>query len=326
MKRVLISALILFFLWQFIEKFPDKSVNLIVCDVGQGDAILIQQGFFQVLIDTGPDEAVTACLERHLPFTDKKIDVLILTHYDSDHIGGFASLVNNYQFTSIFAPLSDKKESELFLELNSLFLQLIQQGTVIKQPILGQQIAYQDSSLEELNQSLLFTFLTPAHLEYDFLRSFNFFQADSRLPETTLSALNSKNFANFQAQESTNNRSISLLLDYGPMRVFLSGDLEEEGELSILQSALIDQVDILKVAHHGAKTSSSRAFLSQVQPEIALISVGKDNQFGHPSPEVLDDLQAIFCQIFRTDQIGDIKIKLFKDHYCVLNTKNNFCK
>jgi competence protein ComEC len=323
MKRVVFAVLVIYFLWQFYTKFPDKSVNMIVCDIGQGDAIIIQQGFFQVLIDTGPDEAVLACLNRHLPFTDKKIDVLILTHYDDDHIGGFASLTDNYQISTIFAPLTDKKESEVFLELNKSFLDLIEQGTHLKQPILGQQMAYQDFSLGQSAPSLLFTFLTPAHLEYGFLQNIHFFQRESRLPETILSALSQENLLNYSQKESTNNRSIALLFQYGQIRIFLSGDLEEEGELSIIKSALIDQVDILKVAHHGSKTSSSRVFLSQVRPELSLISVGKNNRFDHPAPEVLQALQAAFSRIIRTDQSGDIKITLLNDKFYRFDAKSN---
>ena len=321
MKRVASFLILGFFIWQFMTKFPDKSVNLIMCDVGQGDAILIQQGFFQVLIDTGPDEAVLTCLNRYLPFIDKKIDVLVLTHYDSDHIGGFTSLSTNYQFGTIFAPLSENKDSELFLELNRVFFDLIEQGTRVKQPILGQQMAYQDFSLDNQANQLLFTFLTPADLELEFLQSLNFFQGESRLPETILSAFNQENFRNFKPLESTNNRSIALLFEYGQLDIFLSGDLEEEGELSIISSALIDQVDILKVAHHGSKTSSAPAFLSQVLPELSLISVGKNNKFEHPSPEVLDNLEAFSSQIVRTDQNGDIKIVLLTDVYYFLTTK-----
>lgn len=323
MKRGLLILLLLFFLWELLSKFPDKSIELIVCDVGQGDAILLQQGQFQLLIDTGPDEAVLSCLNRHLPFLDKKIDVLVLTHYDDDHIGGFASLTNSHQISTIFAPLTDEKQSKLFLELNQIFFDLIEQGTQLKQPILGQQMAYQEFSLDQSEPQLLLTFLTPANLEYEFLQNLHFFQADSRLPETRLSAVKGENLANFSKIESTNNRSIALLLEYGHLKIFLSGDLEEEGELSIVGSDLLDQVDILKVAHHGSKTSSSEVFLSQVRPEIALISVGKNNQFNHPSPEVLDNLQGIFARIIRTDQSGDIKIRLLNDKFYILNPKNN---
>ena len=323
MKRGVLALLLVYFLWELLSKFPDKSVELIVCDVGQGDAILLQQGQFQLLIDTGPDEAVLSCLNRHLPFLDKKIDVLVLTHYDDDHIGGFASLTESYRISTIFAPLTDDKQSELFLELNRVFFDLIEQGTQLKQPILGQQIAYQDFSLDQSEPQLLLTFLTPANLEYEFLQNMHFFQADARLPETRLSAVGEENLVNFSKIESTNDRSIALLLEYGQLEVFLSGDLEEIGELSIVNSGLIDQVDILKVAHHGSKTSSSELFLSQLRPEIALISVGKNNQFHHPSPEVLANLHNVFSRVIRTDQSGDISIILLNDKFYIASPKNN---
>ncbi len=323
MKRGVLALLLVYFLWELLSKFPDKSVELIVCDVGQGDAILLQQGQFQLLIDTGPDEAVLSCLNQHLPFLDKKIDVLVLTHYDDDHIGGFASLTESYRISTIFAPLTDDKQSELFLELNRVFFDLIEQGTQLKQPILGQQIAYQDFSLDQSEPQLLLTFLTPANLEYEFLQNMHFFQADPRLPETRLSAVGEENLVNFSKIESTNDRSIALLLEYGQLEVFLSGDLEEIGELSIVNSGLIDQVDILKVAHHGSKTSSSELFLSQLRPEIALISVGQNNQFNHPSPEVLANLHNVFSRVIRTDQSGDISIILLNDKFYIASPKNN---
>ena len=99
--------------------------------------------------------------------------------------------------------------------------------------------------------------------------------------------------------------------------------LEEIGELSIVNSGLIDQVDILKVAHHGSKTSSSELFLSQLRPEIALISVGQNNQFNHPSPEVLANLHNVFSRVIRTDQSGDISIILLNDKFYIASPKNN---
>ena len=320
--------------WQLIKKLPDKSVHLVVCDVGQGDAILLQQANFQLLIDTGPDEAVATCLNQQMPILDKKIDLLVLTHYDDDHIGGMAALTQAYQFGTIFTPLTDYKDSQVFLELEQLFLELTEQGTVIKQPILGQQIAYRHQSTlvkpgiqaEETNrgsaEQLLFTFLTPLFLESNWQSQYLNYQAKSRLPESQFEYLKSL-FADSSSRiKSNNDRSVSLLMQFGHLTIFFSGDLEENTESSILESELITGVDILKVAHHGSKTSSSQAFLSRVQPETALISLGANNQFNHPSPEVIGRLNHFSQHIFRTDQVGQLDFLLTRDYYLLLNHKH----
>ena len=320
--------------WQLIKKLPDESVHLVVCDVCQGDAILVQQANFQLLIDTGPDEQVVTCLNQQLPLLDKKIDILVLTHYDDDHIGGMAALAQGYQFGTIFTPLTDYKDSQVFLELEQLFLELTEQGTAVKQPILGQQIAYHHQpalpkpgnqagkSKQQADEQLLFTLITPLFLESDWQSQYLDYQAKSRLPEGQFEYLKSL-FANSSSRtESNNDRSISLLMQFGQLKTFFSGDLEENSESSILESGLITRVDILKVAHHGSKTSSSQAFLSRVQPETSLISLGANNQFNHPSPEVIKRLNHFSQHVFRTDQAGELDFLLTSDYYLLLNHKH----
>ena len=321
MKKLMLLLVLLFFSYNIVSKIPDRSVHLIVCDVGQGDAILIQQGYFQALIDTGPDESVTSCLRSHMPKEDKKIDILVLTHYDNDHIGGFAASKELYQFGEIYAPLTDKKESQVFLELEESFLALLKQGTVLKQPILGQQIAYHNFSLEYNSPELIFSFITPTFLETDWQIALQAFQAGTREPETQFSwwqdFLTEK--SHFPEQlESVNDRSISFLIQYGDLKIFLSGDLEEGTELSILESRLIAGLDILKVAHHGSKSSSSMPFLLETHPETALISSGEGNSFGHPATEVLERLSLFAQQIGRTDHSGELHLVLKSDFYYFL--------
>ena len=322
MKKLLLLLLLLFFAYEILTKLPDKAVHLIVCDVGQGDAILIQQGYFQALIDTGPDEKAVSCLQKHLPIFDKKIDLLVLTHYDNDHIGGFAAINKLYDFSQIYTSLSDSKDSKVFLELEQSFLSLVEQGTVIKQPILGQQIAYRDFSLEDSSPEILFTFITPIFLESQWQTQLQAFQAGSRLPEAQIqqkTALEAIFSDNFERQESVNDRSISLLMQYGQLNIFLSGDLEAETEASIVESGLIIPLDILKVAHHGSKTSSTASFLLETRPETALISVGESNQFGHPATEVLVRLSQFAHMIARSDSDGELELVLKNDFYYFLN-------
>ena len=88
--------------------------------------------------------------------------------------------------------------------------------------------------------------------------------------------------------------------------MLFTGDLPQTQEKYLLNKNIAST--ILKVAHHGSKTSSTKEFISAVEPQYAVIGVGKDNKFGHPAPETLEKLQAIGTRVLRTDQAGNIKV------------------
>jgi competence protein ComEC len=104
--------------------------------------------------------------------------------------------------------------------------------------------------------------------------------------------------------ESRNNFSIVFLLEYGETSVLFTGDTEEQAEDEY--ASRVGDVDVLKVGHHGSLTSTSWNLLELTDPEVAMISMGEDNSYGHPHPVILDRLSQIGAQIFRTDQSGDI--------------------
>ncbi len=108
-----------------------------------------------------------------------------------------------------------------------------------------------------------------------------------------------------------NNNSIVAKLIYHNFSMLLTGDIEEIAEKQILEeykNSSILKSKVLKVAHHGSKSSSTQSFLEKVQPKIALIGVGKDNTFGHPNDGVLERLKNLNCKIYRTDVNGEISI------------------
>lgn len=107
-----------------------------------------------------------------------------------------------------------------------------------------------------------------------------------------------------QTQKDRNNTSIALEIVYGNTSVLLTGDAEESVEDEISSSA--GDIDVLKVGHHGSKTSTSFQLLKKVTPEVAVIPVGLDNNYGHPHPIVLERLKEAGARIFRTDFDGDI--------------------
>ncbi len=330
MKLVIPLSICFIILWELFTKYPDENFHLVVCDVGQGDAVLLEYKQMQVLIDTGPDESLLTCLNKELGFWDKKIDVLILTHYDDDHIGGFSSLSQTYKINFIFLPLTHYKESEVFLELKTQINTLQKQGTIVKEPFLGQQIAFSKispnhqakyNSINEQQNSLLLTFLTPMALDLEEQRSLEVTESFLwQAPEQYLSA---EDWQKMAYEISDNDGSIAVFVQFGELKVLLTGDLESARELALLNASLITEVDIQKAGHHGSKTSSALAFLEKTRPEMVLISCGLNNKFNHPNPEILANFQAIGAEILRTDHFGTIEVVSDGQKFWLKNKKDN---
>jgi competence protein ComEC len=109
-----------------------------------------------------------------------------------------------------------------------------------------------------------------------------------------------------ETEITSNNGSIVLFLEYKNTSILLMGDLESAGELSIRQRGLLTETDILKVGHHGSKTSTTPSFLAKVRPEISVISSGKNNTYNHPAPEIVTALRTENSRVYRTDQLGTL--------------------
>lgn len=113
-------------------------------------------------------------------------------------------------------------------------------------------------------------------------------------------------------ENNLNNNSLVLKLNYKNFSMIFTGDIEKEAEQKILENVnnKILNSTILKVAHHGSKTSSTEEFIKKVNPKIALIGVGQKNKFGHPSEQTIQLLKSINCKIYRTDEMGEITLKV----------------
>jgi competence protein ComEC len=113
----------------------------------------------------------------------------------------------------------------------------------------------------------------------------------------------------------TNNNSVVVRLTYGQFSLLLTGDVQQEGERTLLASGQPLNSLVVKVPHHGADTSVTLPFLQAVNPQLAIISVGADNRFGHPADLTLEKLEGI--PTYRTDQQGNIEVVTDGERYWV---------
>jgi len=239
-------------------------------DVGQGDAIFIEyQKLHQVLIDGGPDSTVLEKLGKELPSWDNTLDLIILTHPEKDHLAGLLEVLKRYKVENILWTGIIRDTSEY-----DEWVRLIEnEGAGIKIAKSGQIITMGRHPVGPVIEIL-----------YPF----------ESLEGKTL--------------EDSNNTSIIIRLVFGENSFLFTGDAYQSAERELIQREINIDSDVLKVGHHGSKTSSSEEFIKKVSPEIAVIPTGKDNPYGHPHPEVLETLDKYGIRILRTDLNGDIKI------------------
>ncbi|MDQ6985365.1 MAG: MBL fold metallo-hydrolase [Candidatus Dojkabacteria bacterium] len=108
--------------------------------------------------------------------------------------------------------------------------------------------------------------------------------------------------------DNINDSSTAILITFGNLSMYSAGDLSSQYELESISQLEIQDIDILKVGHHGSKASTSFEFLEKISPEICVVQVGEGNQYGHPNNEILINIQKIGATMLRTDSLGNIKI------------------
>lgn len=240
-------------------------MKVIFFDVGQGDSILISQGANQILIDGGKDgKLLLAKLGRYLPFWDRKIEVVIETHPDADHIGGLIDVFRAYDVATVVKTRMTS-DSQTFKTLED---EIGKEELEIVEAKLGNKIIFPNGDIEEII--------------FPFNSLVNSLSAD------------------------TNATSVVTKLSTGENKFLFTGDLPIEQENEILANNIDIMANFLKVGHHGSRYSSGEKFLDAVKPQQALISVGKNNTYGHPNQEVLQRLLSRKIKIYRTDEVGDI--------------------
>jgi len=259
-------ATIAVLVWFSAAAMPDNRLHVSFLDVGQGDAILIQQGTRQVLIDGGPSpQAINLELGRQMPFWDRTIELVILTHPDQDHLAGLVEVLKRFRVEKVLDPDLDS-DSPLYEEWQRW---IVERGVIKTTARAGQQIDLSEATLMVLHPRD-----TPQNTDADI-----------------------------------DNNSLVLHLRASRVSFLLTGDIRSEAELQLIARRAALNSTVLKVAHHGSDTSTTREFLSAVDPQIAVISVGTENKFGHPSPDVMTRLEQQLGadNIYRTDHHGTIQ-------------------
>lgn len=286
-KRVLLITFILLliaFFYRYFSKLPkvaevehdSSEIEIHMIDVGQSESILIIQGDNTMLIDTGEMLEGKVVSEYLAKQGIRTIDVLIITHFHKDHMGGAHRVVTSFDVNKIVC--MDKKYISTLQEL----------------------VWYADLSVaqhvSEIFHKIEIDFETP-YDENGELKEFSLGDAEI----TFLSQNNA---------DKVNNKSVITRLEFGEFSALFMSDAEKELEQELIDREVNLSADVLKVSHHGSNTSSIQEFLEQVNPQYALISCGLNNNYFHPHKEVLHRLDDIgISKVYRTDLNGNIVVK-----------------
>jgi len=259
-----------------LGQMPDERIHLVVCDVGQGDAILLIKGSNQVLVDGGPSqEKILTCLEKYLPFYDRRIELIVLTNTDHDHLAGLIPVIERYEVIQ-FVTADGVRASSTLTKLREILIGRVGEESKIELEVVWPR---------ETNREYVAVFSQ---------------QMEKNMREQILGA---------SAKEGkVNERSVVLLLLEDNRKILLMGDAGDQTEKTLLELGGLPDIDILKVGHHGSKYASTLPFLERIKPELAIISVGKGNRYGHPTQETLERLERVGTEIARTDQEGIIEV------------------
>jgi competence protein ComEC len=251
---------------------PHDYVTVAFLNIGQGDAIFIESPTKnQIMIDGGPAHKVLAELRKVMPWYDRSINTLIVTNPDADHYAGFIDVLNNFKVDQVVEPGTISKT-----ETYSYFENLVKD---------------EHASTTLARRGMVMHLGGGADLYFLF-------------PDRDVSKLD------------TNEGSIVAKLVYGSTSVMFTGDAPsatEEYAASTTPKEIPDggiQSDILKVGHHGSRTSASESFVRAVNPHYAVISYGCTNRYGHPHKETLDLFAKLNVPVLSTCKQGTIIMKL----------------
>jgi competence protein ComEC len=239
-----------------------SRLSVTVLDVGQGDAILIQTPDGRdILVDGGPGRAVLRGLGDELPWYDRSIELMLLTHPQADHLDGLIDVLARYDVRRVLAGpgVTASVGSSVWRHA------VREEGVAI-------EIARQGMAID-LGDGARLDVLGPDDAE----------AADPQL----------------------NNTGAVVRITWHDVSFLLTADIEARAERALLADGVDLRATVLKVGHHGSKTSSTGEFLAAIQPAVSVVSSGKDNPFGHPAPEVVERLTQ-YGSVYNTADVGPV--------------------
>ena len=283
---------------------PPKELEIAALDVGQGDGFVLRKGALVFTIDNGSTSKNLFPEQIFFPYCKAKriqhIDYALLTHCDRDHISGIQALLEKHPSISLshlILPASALQDHRYDLLKRLAY----NHGADVSYWQKGDELVFSE-------QGICLSAKKTAWAE-------NPSTSKKRGPDTKGHQLHIRCFYPNDASymEEANAHSIGCLLEYGHFRMLFTGDMPKESEEALLENCRETEaspiVDVLKLAHHGSKTSSCPSFLSETRAKFALFSYGKKNRYGHPHKSTVENCKKYRLFPLETAKLGEILIK-----------------
>jgi len=270
-KYVILILLLSSFFYTFFSyvqknffQVSNHNLRFHFIDVGQGDSsLIITPKGKTILIDAGDEAHAKKVVSYIREQGIEKLDLVIATHPDADHIGGMDKVIKNFDI-GVFAMPDVSAKTNQYKQIQRELKAKKMRATRLYQ---GDEV-----------------------------------QIDDDIDFEILSPVKGKKY------DDTNEYSIVAKIVYKDTSFILMGDATMENEVDIINNVPDIDIDVLKLGHHGSSTSSSDYFITKTSPNIAIISCGKNNKYGHPHQEVMRVLKKHGVTPYRTDEMGDIVI------------------
>ena len=289
---------------------PPKELEIAALDVGQGDGFVLRKGNMVFTIDNGSTSKNLFPEQIFFPYCKAKriqhIDYALLTHCDRDHISGIQALLEknpSISLSHLILPASALEDHRYDLLKRLAY----NHGADISYWQKGDELVFSEQGIclpTKVNAMAENSTMTENHAT-----------TKKGLPDTKGHQLYIRCFYPNDSShiEEANAHSIGCLLEYGHFRMLFTGDMPKEAEEALLENCRETEVspvvDVLKLAHHGSKTSSCPSFLSETQAKFALFSYGRKNRYGHPHKNTVENCQKYRLFPLETAKLGEILIK-----------------
>jgi len=273
------AVLVALVIWLSVFSRPSKKLRIVACDVGQGDALIIIHQSTQIVVDGGPGDKILSCLERYLPFWDRQIEMVVLTHPQADHLNGLVDVYDRYTVDNfVTTPVANSTSGFRLLK------EAVENN--------GSQVILAEDG-KKINMGLIYLdILNPISAVYD----------QNYIDDTSV-------LGAMITSEDLNNFSIVFNLHYYNFDALFTGDLGPEKIHQMIARDGIKDVEYLKIPHHGSRNGLTQELLDASTPEIAVMSLAADNRYGHPHQEIIEMLQKSGIDYYRTDESGDVIVE-----------------